>query len=593
MSRCRRAVLALAWGLALAFLAGPARAEVPLASTDLRLPSEGAGGGTLAVRLTYPADVRDYRYADGAPVAIYLPGGFGAGSLAAPPQIPWQGFVLVTFLFPGGEGADGSSDGVYDYRGDDCQRALRDVIRFAEGAALDSLGRTIDDVVPGPVHPGMLSLAPFSNGLIGLVTLDRFGAAIPFAPFHVGWENPTNGQIVNGELGVIRDDCDGSVDSDANGLPEDDGRNPWYDPSTGYGATSFIVDTSRLAWDAAVPQHFTDPAGRCPPADRNGAVFHDGRTNGRLDFRPGLLGCTDFDGDGLLETTEDYQLRAIVSFSPSCVVKTYYSPEITAALAARGVFPGSWPPWIATPAEAGTFWDLRDATQHWDGLFARFPGFRAMTVFSAQDHVQSQPDHPHVRQVMDGVTSRGGWYRLNADATYFQEVFGSLPPGYVETPADAAVPAGMLKAHAEPKGTSSNWMSAAGHAELADRLHAGCWWSDLDVPLRPAVDPAAEVTGVAIAGDRNTVRWIAAAGAFCYDLVRGDVALLADDGSGVTLTGAACLAEDTPETVVLDTDRPDAGQAWYYVVRPNGLHGAYGAASNGHPRREPAEACVR
>ena len=230
-SRAARAIGASM--LCVCLSAGRSAAQVPLASADVRLQSEGAGGGTLAVRLTYPASVTNYRYPDGAPVAVYLAGGFTPGGLGGSPRIPQQGFVLVTFIYPGGSEGATASDGIYDYRGDNCQKALRDMIRFAGGVATDTLGRLIDDVVPGPVHPGLVGLAPFSNGLIGLITLDRYGAEIPFTPYHVGWENPTSGQIVAVELGGIRDDCDPATDSDGNGIPGDDGRNPWYDPANG------------------------------------------------------------------------------------------------------------------------------------------------------------------------------------------------------------------------------------------------------------------------------------------------------------------------------------------------------------------------
>ena len=46
---------------ALTLVALPAVAQVQVASTDLRLASDGTGAGSLAVRVKYPSAVADYR----------------------------------------------------------------------------------------------------------------------------------------------------------------------------------------------------------------------------------------------------------------------------------------------------------------------------------------------------------------------------------------------------------------------------------------------------------------------------------------------------------------------------------------------------
>ncbi len=577
--------------LVLALATQPGFAQVPLASQDLRLPSDGAGAGTLSVRVAYPASAPDFRYPDGAPVVVYLPGGFGGGSLAAGARLAQQGFVVVTFLYPGGRDGAFRSDGVYDYRGDNCQRAARDVIRFAEAATVDLLGRTIDEVVPGPVLTSIVGLAPYSNGLIGLVALDRYGAAIPRAPYQCGWENPTNDQIIVGDLGTRGKDCDPTVDTNGNGVAGDDGDNPWYDPVSGYGSTTFTLDLSRLAFDPLVAATYTDPILLCPPASRAGAVFHDGRANGRLDTNPSIAGCLDYDGDGRIETTEDFSLGGVVTFDASCGLKLHYSSEVTHALEDRGVFQGSWPSWIATPPEADAFWPLRDVTVHWSGLAARFPDLHLMTTFTKQDHVQSQSDHPHVRQVMDGAATGGLWYRLNPDAAYFQAVNATLPPGYVETPANDSIAPGGMKAHAAPVGTNNDSLQAAGHAEMADRTYTGCWWPELDSTIRPTRIPSAEAGNLGFGADKRTISWPAASGAYCYDVLRGNILDLADDGSLVSLGGGPCVEEDSPDTQSWDAATPPVGSAFFYVVKPNGIHGAYGAASNGHARADLVHAC--
>lgn len=586
----------LSWGVLIAAPAGlhpPLFAQaIPLSTADLRLPSDSAGdGGTLAVRLTYPADPADYRYPDGAPVAVYLPGGMRPGGLGGGSSIAQAGFVLINFLFPGGREGAFSSDGVYDDRGDACQRAVRDVVLFAMGGLRDSAGRTLDEVVPGPVRYGIVGLAPFSNGLIGLITLSRYGDVLPFTPYHAGWENPTGAQAITVDLGGIRDDCDATLDSDGNGEPGDDGRNPWYDPLTGYSPTSCTVDFTKLEFDPVPSLRYEDNAGICAAVNQAGEVFLDGRTNGRVDFRPGKPGCQDFDGDGRIETTEDFILGKWHTFDTACRVRFHYTVETTRALRDRGVFAGPWPAWIDMVEESQAFWELRDATGHFGAIAARFPGFKGITVFTRQDHVQSQPDHPHVRQTMDGFQGQGLWFRLNPDAVYFQAISGSLPAGYAETPAGAAIPLGEMKNHAEPRGTAADLMGAAANAELADRIYSGCWWPDLGALLRPGVVPDAVVGDLVLEADRTTLHWTPAAGAFCYDLLRGDVGGLSIQAGKVFLSGAVCLEEDSPDTGGADPDAPPAGHAWYYLVKPNGLDGHFGTARDGAPRVAGEGAC--
>jgi len=145
---CKFTALTLAL-LALLALVFPAHAGRPAATitVDVDLPSSSTGlpGGRLAVRISAPATPAAARYADGAPVLIWLPGGDGAGSLQ--PAAPRAGDVIrIVFLFPGGHDplSGRRSDGSYDHRGANSIAALRDVIRYAAGELTDADGQTID-----------------------------------------------------------------------------------------------------------------------------------------------------------------------------------------------------------------------------------------------------------------------------------------------------------------------------------------------------------------------------------------------------------------------------------------------------------------
>ncbi|MBD3335792.1 MAG: hypothetical protein GF355_09775, partial [Candidatus Eisenbacteria bacterium] len=199
---------------------------------DLELPSEAADGGNLAVRLTLPAPATGPRHADGAPLVVLAPGGHGSGSLGGGSGYAQHGLVAVAFLFPGGSDGPFHSDGAYDYRGEACQAALRDVLLFAGGEKDDALGRRVDDIVPFALRTDLVLLAGLSNGgPISAAVLGTWGLELPFLTAYVGWENPTNSQTVAVEVGTKRYDCAPEIDGDGNGIPDDDGKNPYL---TGY-----------------------------------------------------------------------------------------------------------------------------------------------------------------------------------------------------------------------------------------------------------------------------------------------------------------------------------------------------------------------
>jgi len=164
-----------------------ADAQPPPPTINLRLPSDAAGGGTLAVRLTIPPQVIGPRYDEGAPVLVIAPGGQSVGGLNGGQSYALQGFVAVTFIFPGGTEGGFHSDGFYDYRGILCIQALRDVLLFAGGRKTDDLGRTIDAVLPFAPLTWMVGLIGSSNGgPISMATLVIYGTELPFVATYVG-----------------------------------------------------------------------------------------------------------------------------------------------------------------------------------------------------------------------------------------------------------------------------------------------------------------------------------------------------------------------------------------------------------------------
>jgi len=75
-------------------------------------------------------------------------GGFGPGGyVRGLGGVVGRGIVQITYNYPGGRTGPFASDGVYDYRGMNCIRATRDVVRFALGELTDDKGRRLEEIV--------------------------------------------------------------------------------------------------------------------------------------------------------------------------------------------------------------------------------------------------------------------------------------------------------------------------------------------------------------------------------------------------------------------------------------------------------------
>ncbi len=137
--------------------------EIEEGVIDLRLPSESADGGTLTVRLYVPENPR---YDEGTPVVVWVPGGYETKGINHDFPPTADDIMVATFIFPGAtdEWSGFGSDGTYDWRGENCIRALADVILFAAGQLEDENGNTIDDLSPVPVIHNNIGTIGVSNG---------------------------------------------------------------------------------------------------------------------------------------------------------------------------------------------------------------------------------------------------------------------------------------------------------------------------------------------------------------------------------------------------------------------------------------------
>lgn len=400
---------------------------------DIYLPSSDNPANKIAVRIHLPSKAR---YPEGAPILIWVPGGDSMGSLGKP--VMANDVIIITFFFPGG-GEDGfDSDGIYDHRGMNCIRALRDVILYAMGKLRDVHNRTIDDVVHVKVLHENIGLLGSSNGGNIVVVVDAiYGEEFEgYLQYIIQWESPVSSQIATVDLGRIKHLPNNFV-------------NPRY---IAYHPKTLVVDYSDLTYN---PDSWV-------------RVFHDGNGDGTYTtVTDPVTGqqTPDLDLDGVLELDEDFPLGAYTDG-----VKEIYSRPVTHALKIEG----EWPADIATPEEADEYWNLREAVLFYNSTHVK----HGMILASVIDHVQSAPDKPHIHQAFDGWNNSNAWVKINPSPSYLIEVDArlanrkDLPDNKPNTPPKNWSDA---QSYCIPEDISDEVYQLAGIWEMADRAYNNSW----------------------------------------------------------------------------------------------------------------------
>ncbi len=431
-----------------------AQASVPTSpfdAYDIRLPSSSTGepGGTLAVRVHVPRSGVT-RYADGAPVIIMVPGGFEPGGIHLGLSDAADGIIGITFLLPGGSDPYSglSSAGVYDYRGERCIAALRDVVLYAAGVLGDSEGRTLGEVVPVPVLHRNVGIIGLSNGgNLPVAAAALHGEVLaPYLRYIIQWETPVSSQIATRDLGRIR-----LVPSNV----QADYENPF---GTGYGPWTLPMDYAQLTFD---------------PTQAAYPILHDGSGDSRYTtvYHPHLdAQVPDVNLDGTIDRDEDFPLDTC----PVDAVRVTYSRPVMREIVARGLFGDRWPDDLVSLEEAEAYWDLRESVVLYADAVAANPALEAMLLCGVRDHVQAPMDKPHIHQAFDGWAMHDAWVKINPAP----EAIGHVDPTL------RRLPLVDLPANAPP----SDWSDPTGYAlppavpqpvyqlaaiyEMADRAHA-------------------------------------------------------------------------------------------------------------------------
>ena len=392
--------------------------------------------GHIAVHIRQPAIPR---YASGAPVIVNVSGFFTSSS-----GFDYQfdpdavGVMVITYLWPGkiDVRTGVSSQGLFDYGGEDCLAALRDVIRFATGGIPDVDGQYLHEITGVAPLYDVSGLYAFSHsGIAATNVLARHGSDLQRVRFFVGRENPTVDTTFPLEPGYWGDD----------------GRavfNPYYNPA-GYTPTSIDIDYSTVYW--------AEDVGRPAFAVAQGPDF-------------------------------------VCSFKhPTMFGRDYWSEDLLQALLDNGALTrDTWPDTLATPEDAAENWPSRTTASSYPLLADTLPDLKVMLVFASDDHVQVAIDKPHIHQAYDGFRFGAGlWCRLNPDRSYVEAFLEhddlvNLPDNRAnaEPSTWAAI---RMWGYRTPPASLNKFVPLAAIAEMCDRTVHDNWIANLDAVLSHAL----------------------------------------------------------------------------------------------------------
>lgn len=461
-------------------------------SISTHIPSESAPGQGVAVSLIYPEKPR---YKDGAPVVVVVPAGTTSSGLDFSMHAAQAGFVEVRFAFPGGGKTGFQSSGIYDNRGQQSQIALKDVLLFAAGKAHDAQGRTISEIVPVKVYNNQVGVAAWSNGgNTFVVTLAKFAEELPFVRWAAFYETPMGALFFPANLGG----------------PADLNLNPHY--REGSAATGKpLVDYRKLAWqkDAQKTPGLHKKYGE---PELRGVLFFDENKNGKWEeaFEYAFSYTTDVGLEKQIYppeiTAAAERLHVFDKARPP--IKTKPKPVDPEKLKPKGFMARMleskqkksaaqiakeeqlkeeeeaellkkkeehyWPPSVATLAESKAFFDDRDGSLYIKEITEKLPNLAVEIFASRVDHLQRQPDHPHITMQYNAwLSDKVKWVRLNPDPLYVGQMARMNPHNFIKNEPNESVDVSGIDVHLEPEGLLPDYIFMdAAIGELSDRTKA-------------------------------------------------------------------------------------------------------------------------
>lgn len=414
-------------------------------SMVVQIPSEAAGDAGISARIYYPGPDQT-RYLEGAPIAVVFPGTNRFGTLqldGAEDAAVDHGVVLITFLLPGGEEGMVSSGGEYDYRGADSLRAAAEVLLFALGQIPDLEGRYLTDSLPWAQTRMVGGVGQAHGGNLLLKVLELYGEELGGLDWIQLWESPIGDQFAALDLGR------------AGGV-----LNNLYTPGTcTLQSCSMPTLVDKLAFSPTTPLMLQDRQG----------MDHE--------FAGGFY--IDLDGNGMANDGEFFFTpMSGPSTSEELLVQGYLSVEVRMVVDSyKGrLFKDAPPPaWLAPVDDVLDFWALRDGSTSLIAIKEQFPELSVMITGTREDHLQGQPDHPHIRSLLSSLISLGmPEVLLNPSPAHCAEVTGEAQELYPDNqPATPAAWPGVDELLLPEDGGTDGLLP--GILDLSDRTHDRLW----------------------------------------------------------------------------------------------------------------------
>ncbi|MFW5702051.1 MAG: T9SS type A sorting domain-containing protein, partial [Bacteroidota bacterium] len=420
----------------------------PIPANIVHIPSEAGGEEGICVQIITPETPR---YGSrGAPIAVYAIGGWNGRDVPvsiSPGMITDFGFIEIHFNMPGSGQDIYKSGGVYDLRGENCARALRDVLRFAMGMTADTEGKYLGDLTGGIVplysNTGMLGL---SNGGNLTITTTAFHNDLQFLQWIVNWESPVGEGIPTALAG-------------SRGGPDADPPNPLNNPA-------YNPDDNTYDWELL--KYSPDAYFSFNGIQINGGLYFDVNENDHVDYG--------------------------IDFIPTALVyrnEVFYATPLAREAIERGLYPDPRPAHFPDYYTTDAFWRERNGAHLMDQAGANYPDLLFIIEGSDQDHVQTAPNHPHIVAQNQGFIDAGiRFVRLNPDNVYINYVAGREVEEAVDNPAFMEVDYDNIKSALEPHQAVNLRMGVyASACELADRY----FYSNYDIDLEAVITGPGDV----------------------------------------------------------------------------------------------------
>jgi len=484
----------------------------PEESVSTLIPSESAPGQGLAVNIIFP---KKPRYADGAPVAVIAPGGAGADGLGFSMHATQVGIAEVRMAFPGGGRKEFSSGGIYDYRGGASQLAFKDVCLFAAGKTVDTQGRHIQDLVPIKLSQTNVGIVGWSNGgNIALVTMAKCPDDLSCISWIAFYESPVGAMFFPPNLGGARDlliNRHYRQGSSATGNCIVDYRKLRFEPGVRrfpgearrkgepeLAGVLYFDENGNGRWEESTEfafSYLTDVGldKQIYPPDVAGAMQRFGRYSRWVDVAPKKLRelakpKVDKNDEKAIAAAEEverkermaeYKLRQQARKEGKPMPKDNFKLPADVELPKNMIRQGdrvleqidSWPPAIAKLDESEAFYQERDGSLYIAEVTAKYPNLLVMVFGSQIDHLQRQPDHPHIALLYNALLSnKVHWLRLNPDPAYISKLVEMNVSNFSNNKPNSPIDASNINSVLEQEGMVPDYafMDAA-IAELADR----------------------------------------------------------------------------------------------------------------------------